>query len=505
MPLCLSLDIGTSSTRALLWDETGRELPGVRAQVQYAMRTTPDGGVEIDAAELVDHAAACLDAVLAQAADRSGEIKACGISTFWHSLLGIDAAGEPITPILSWADNRSASAARELRQRSDPVAAHRRTGCALHPSYYPAKLLWLRETRPDAYRRADRWISPSEFLFLRLFGKVGLRVSLSMASGTGLLNQQTCAWDSETLALIDLSEDGLSPICDLDEAMSGLSTPYRARWPALRDTQFFPAVGDGACGNVGSGCESPERLAINLGTSGAIRVVWDEQAVGRSPDAPVGLWRYRVDRRRPVMGAAFSDGGNVFAWMDTALKLPPVEELEREIGAAEPGAHGLAFLPFLAGERSMGWNPDARATLTGMNLATRPIDIAQAGMEAVALRFALAAAALRDAFPEARQIVASGGALGASPVWTQMFADALGQPVTQAAEPEASSRGAALLAMEAAAMLNAGSAAARLGATIEPRADRHARYMELLARQQDLIRRLGGAEQASLPGGGAHA
>jgi gluconokinase len=189
------------------------------------------------------------------------------------------------------------------------------------------------------------------------------------------------------------------------------------------------------------------------------------------------------------MGAAFSDGGNLYEWMTQTLRLPEKEELERQLGAMEPGAHGLIFLPFLAGERSLGWNPDARASLIGMDWNTGALDILRAAMEAVAVRFAMAAQRLQAVFPDVKELVASGGALAGSPVWTQMFADAIGHTVIM--EPEASSRGAALLAMEAAGLVsNAAEPQARMGRTYMPDAARHDMYKPILLRQEQLYAEL---------------
>src|SRR5579864_8070471 len=93
-PLTLTLDIGTSSTRVLLWDTAGREVEGVHAQVPYQMHMTPDGGVEMPAEELAAHVGDCLDQALSQAGKKAEAIRAVGMSTFWHSLLGLDAAGK---------------------------------------------------------------------------------------------------------------------------------------------------------------------------------------------------------------------------------------------------------------------------------------------------------------------------------------------------------------------------------------------------------------------------
>ncbi len=510
-PLVLSIDIGTSSTRVLLWDTRGREIDKVHAQVQYQMRTTHDGGMEIEPEELLKHVGECIDDGLSQAKDHAGAIQAVGISTFWHAVMGADASGKPVTPIYNWADDRSAAVARRLRSELDAESIHSRTGCVVHPSYYPAKLVWLRETAPDLYRRSKRWISPSEYMFGRLFGKDAIRVSTSMASATGLFNQEEQRWDTETLKLLDLDEERLSEIVDLSHCSNGLTSSFASRWPALKEVPFYPAVGDGACGSIGSGCVTPNRLAINLGTSGAIRVVWSEiqdqrepshsHTLPQSPSVPPGLWRYRVDSHRPILGAAFSDGGLEYAWMSRTLQLPPPEELEKQIAEMTPGAHGLTFLPFLAGERSMGWNPDARASLVGMNLDTNPVEIVRAAMEAVALQFARAAIRLRTLFPHANRIVGSGGALGHSPAWCKMFADAIGSPVEllpRSRKPAAAVRHC-FQWKPPGLFPSTAHAEALTGKTIEPDAKAHALYLEIAEKNQRVYEATGalGASQSS--------
>jgi gluconokinase len=487
--LVLTLDMGTSSTRALLWDADGHEVKGAGAQIPYAMRTTPDGGVEMDADTLVGHVAECLDAFF-KSYKQSGTLRAVGISTFWHSFIGVDSNGEPVTPLYNWADTRAAGAARRMRAEMDESAVHARTGCMIHPSYYPARIVWLRESQPDLYHKVARWVSPSEFLLGRFIGPAAAKTSLCMASGTGLLNQADCTWDRLTLEALKIPQESLPEIVDLDTPASGLTEAYASRWPLLKSVPFFPALGDGACGNVGSGCGTPRRLAINVGTSAAIRAMWDDETPDPGP-APDGLWRYRIDKRRPLMGAAFSDGGMDYKWMRDTLILPSDEEIESRLASAEPGQHGLTFLPYLAGERSPGWYPDARATLSGIGLSTTPIDILHATLEAVTLQFVEPAQELLRRFPAATEIIASGGALGKSRVWSQMFADVLGQPITLAQEAEASSRGAALLVMEAAGIIkDAAGMEARLGETFQPDPGRHSRYLEVLERQKALYRKL---------------
>jgi gluconokinase len=482
--MILALDVGTSSTRVAAYDHAGRPVPGRFHQVAHPPMTTPDGGVEHDPARLLDAVVTCLDAVLVGA--RVGEVEGVAVATFWHGLLGFDAAGRPLTPLYTWADTRSAGEAALLHDALDDAAVHARTGCHLHASYWPAKLRWLVRERPDDVRRAARWGSVGEHLELTLFGEAA--TSVSMASATGLFDQDRLEWDRETLAAADLEETRLFPLCERTEPRHGLRPRWATRWPVLRGVPWFPAVGDGAASNVGSGCTDPSRVALNVGTSAALRVVTE---AGDRPSP--GLWRYRLDRRTAVVGAALSEGGNVYAWCREVLRLPEDSALEALLARATPDAHGLTVLPFLAGERSPGWRADRRGVIAGLGLETTAVEIAAAAMEAVAVRVALAYGLLRPFAAPDHVVVASGGALARSRAWTRMIVDALGRPVQVARVEEATSRGAALLALEALRILpGLGAALPPPSETVLPDAARHARYAGVLARQRALDRAAGG-------------
>src|SRR2546425_364145 len=290
--MVIALDVGTSSTRASLYDAAGRPVPGRFRQIPYEPTVTRDGGVEHDAARLLEAVAACLDGVLA---GHKSPVRAVGVTTFWHGLLGFDSRGRPATPIYMWADTRSVPEAQLLRAALDDGAVHARTGCHLHASYWPAKLRWLNRERPAEVRRVARWGSFGEHLELELFGEAA--TSVSMASATGLLDQASARWDREALAAGEIDDGRLFPLRDWAEARRGPRAPWAMRWPALRGADWFPAVGDGAAGNVGSDCTDPSRIALNVGTSAALRVVTTAPL-----EPPRGLWRYRLDRR-PAPGS----------------------------------------------------------------------------------------------------------------------------------------------------------------------------------------------------------
>jgi len=476
--MVIALDVGTSSARATLYDAAGRPVPGRFHQIPYAPALTPDGGVEHDPSRLLDAVAACLDGVTA---GPPADVRGVGVTTFWHGLLGFDAAGRPATPAYTWADTRSHAEVQRLRETLDEDALHARTGCHLHASYWPAKLRWLQRRSPEEALRVARWGSVGELLELAFFGEAG--TSVSMASGTGLLDQTTSAWDPQAVAAAAIEPKHLFPLCDRTEGRRGLRAPWAGRWPGLARVPWFPAVGDGAASNVGSGCVDPARVALNVGTSAALRIVTDAPAPAPPPR---GLWRYRLDRRRAMLGGATSEGGNVYAWCRAVLRLGD-DDLEAALARLPADGHGLTVLPHLAGERAPGWRGDRTGAISGLRLDTTALEIARAALEAVALRLALVYALLAPRAAPGHAIVASGAGLARSRVWTQILADALGRPVTWSHEVEATSRGAALLALEALRLTpELGVAEGGLGETFLSHSGRHARYREALERQRRL-------------------
>jgi gluconokinase len=478
--MVIALDIGTSSARAGLYDVAGRVVADRFHQVRYEPRVTADGGVEHDPVELLEAVAGCVDAVT-EHARRDGEIVGVGVTTFWHGLLGFDAGGHPATPIYMWADSRAAREAAALRKTLDEAALHARTGCHLHSSYWPARLRWLAREQPAVVQRVARWGSFGEYLELQLFGETA--TTLSMASGTGLFDLRARRWDAEALAAAGVEPTRLFDVVDRTQARRRLRAPWAGRWPALRGVPWFPAIGDGAASNVGSDCVTPDRIALNVGTSAALRLV-----PGRPVLPPRGLWRYAVDGHMPLLGGATSEGGNVLVWCRSVLRLPDDDAaLETALASRDPDAHGLTVLPFLAGERAPGWRGDKRAVIAGLSLHTEPLDIAQAALESVALRLATVYALLAPHAAAEHVIVASGGGVTRSRTWSRMLADALGRTIAWSHEAEATSRGAALLALDAlGARALLGAASAPLDEQFVPDAERHARYVAARERQAAL-------------------
>ena len=490
----LALDVGTSSARALLFDGQGNPVRDAHVQRAYPLTTNEQGEVSVDADRLVDVVCECIDGALAGAGARANQIVAVASDTFWHSLLAVDENGRPLTPVITWADTRAREASIALRRELDPTAVYRRTGAPLHTSYWPARLRWLAATQPDILKRAASFISFGEYLHRRLLGHSVC--SLCMASGTGLLATQARDWDHDLVRFLGIRPEQLPPLGDLGDAVRGLTPEYAARWQALRDVPWFPALGDGAAANVGSGCGDERRVALTVGTSSAVRVITAVQ--GAVP--PDGLWLYLLDVQRAVLGGALSEGGNLLAWLEHTVRITDLASAEQDAARLSPDSHGLTMLPFLAGERSLGWHGEARATIAGVSAHTTPAEIVRAALEALAYRIAIVHERLmtaRDAHvaaihgQPAGEVVGSGGSLLSSPLFQQIIADTLGVPLHPSRDTEASARGAALLALEALGLIpNVAAITPRTDVPVQPDASRTAIYRKAMQRQEDLYRRL---------------
>lgn len=489
VPLILALDVGTSSTRTLLFDAKGASISNVHAQQQYKLNVSGEGEVSVDADELFKVVVQTIDDALEQAGPLAEQIGAVAIDTFWHALLGVDEQGKPLTPLITWEDTRPQQAALVLRKELDEAAVHVRTGARFHASYWPAKLRWLAQSQPDTFTRVRQWLSFGEYLQRRLLGKSVC--SLSMASATGMLNTRKRQWDEDLMQVLHVQPEQFPQLGDMHDGINGLQDEYARKWPMLRNVPWYPALGDGAAACVGSGCASVENWSMTIGTSSAMRVVVrPEQVV-----PPIGLWLYLIDANRAVLGGALSEGGNLLTWLDTILKLPELKEAEPLVADLPPDGHGLTILPFITGERSLGWHAEARMTITGLSAHTTPAELLRAGMEALAYQldgvYTQLLATLRVEQGKQPRIIASGGALLSSKTLQQVIADTLGVPIYPSRDLEASARGAALLALEALGVINdVGQVAPNLAAPTVPQSEFQATYKKAEERQSKLYKLL---------------
>jgi len=452
----LAIDLGTSSVRTALFDPRANPIAHSGASQTYRVRHTVEHGAELDPAVLLHATRKCLRQTARLTNKKPPAIAGSG---FWHSLLGLDRAGEPLTPVYTWADTRGAEDAARFRAEFDEHEIQQRTGCMLRASFWPAKLRWLRRTQPKLFRRVNRWVSPAEWIYEKIWNVHAC--SHSMASGTGLYNCTRRDWDDELVAASCLTRAQLGVLRDSVE---------RGRAPV------FPAIGDGAAGNLGSGASAPGVVAINVGTSAAVRAV-----LATETRFPFGLFRFVVDRKRFLLGGAVSNAGNLHAWCRRELRLPNDERALEKL-LRQPAATRLTILPFWVNERAPSWPEHLDGVILGLTQATSAADLVRATTAAVSNRLADILELLEEATGRAKKIIVSGGIL-ASPASVQILVDAFGRNLETCADREASLRGAAVHALAA---LGEKVPLPKRGRTIRPDPENAVRARESRARQREL-------------------
>ena len=486
-PFVLSIDIGSSAVKAGIYDATASPLAQTVVSVPHEQRTARDGTHEEDAFEILKVVEAAVDGVLAIDTGASSQISAVGMDAMASTIMGLDGQGDPVTPVFTYADTRSGPDVDRLREAIDVDAAYDRTGVMQHTSYVPGKVLWLRRAMPQLDERVSHWSDISTFIFSRWLGNADIPCSYSIAAWSGLLNRRELSWDADLLSQISLDEEMLPRLSHYSDVQIGLSSEYRRRWPQLAEVPFTLAVGDGAAANVGSGCIDRRKIALTVGSTAAMRLVAEDDEKTGPPTIPHGLWGYRLGKDLSLVGGAFSEGGNVVEWAQRTLQIPDLESLDASMQDVVPDGHGLTVLPFIAGERAVGWSTTASGAFNGITVSTTGLDLVLALMESVAYRFWLVADLLSEHLDEAHVFVAGGGGSTNSTWWMQTMADVLQSEVQIPEDEQGTSRGAAILALHAIGVWSGlGDVETKVGTSYYPSESHIDTYSSARERQRDL-------------------
>jgi gluconokinase len=479
----LGVDVGTTGARAVAFDLSGKQL-FVESR-DYALNAPRPGWAEQDPTQVYEAAMVCLRRTAAWAAGAGWHVRALGWSAILHSIIPVDVQGHALDASIIWADGRSTAQAKAIREEVDARALYRRTGCPLHPMYPLAKIRWFREERPEIFQRAATFVGIKEYVLRRWSG---LHVcDRSVASGTGLYGAAEQDWDQEALDLAGIAADRLPPLV---ETTAPLDVPVdRLRDAGLpEDCVVVAGGGDGVLQTIGTGCVRPGQMVAMVATSGAVRAVVDQPLTD-----PLGrTWCYYLADGRWVAGTAINNAGIVYAWLRDQFKAAgsaaEIEDLNRWAAEIAPGSQGLLFLPYLAGERSPNWNANARGVLFGLSLAHDYRHLARATLEGVAYRMRTAFDPLAEVVGEPGEIRVAGGFVK-SPLWLQIVSDVLGRRLTLVEAAEASSLGAAQLALRGAGLVRDFDGLVAMVApdeTVSPDGERHRLYDRLYDRYQRL-------------------
>jgi gluconokinase len=440
-PLILALDIGSTSSRAAFFDITAHRAATTAVQHDYPLLTSSDGMAEIEPGALLGAVRGCITETLhrrrADAELRQRPIAGIGVSCISHSMVGCAEKGEAITRIITWADSRCRDAAEVLRKRFDERKIHAHTGCMLRSHFWPAKMAWLQRVEARLFARVRQWMSPAEWLQLRLAGDANC--AISMASGTGLFDPAAMKWDAGMLKSAELAPEKLRPVGD---EPTPVGSALAQEFSELRGVPWFPGLGVGAASALGVGAARPGLAAIQFGAVAAIRAMGDG-----APTAPFGMCCFRVDARRHFVDGTVSNAGNLREWCLRELRLTDGPELEAALAARPGPQHGLVVLPSWNGECAPSWNDEATGTVHGIRQGTTALEILQAITEAVHHRVARALDLLGENGHGAQKLIVSGG-ITKSAGAIERLANVLGRPVYPNHDPDPALRGAAVFALE---------------------------------------------------------
>jgi gluconokinase len=437
----VALDIGTTSTKGILHSlEQGTVGSCTR---QYRTYFEAPGMAEQDPNEVLDAVLAVIRELVKQC-PRPSAVASLVFGGILHSVLPVDAHGSAMARAMIWSDMRARKQCTVLREKLDPSAVHKRTGCPLHPLYLAPRLLWYREQNPSLFVKTVRFISIKEYVLHRLFGRYV--VDRSVASGTGLMNIASFDWDDDLLQQTDIPKSKLSEIVDTSHVMTLRDGPARLLGLGAGTTGIIGGA-DGPLAHLGSVGTNPSFMSLTVGTSAAIRKAIEQPTYVPGTEA----WCYYMTENRWTLGGVVHDAGNLFQWFSKHVLGEEREDhvfelLETDCRHLGPGSEGLYFLPFMSGERSPFYNPRARAAMLGMSFSHSRAHILRAMAEGIAFRIHSVYGVLD---PQRKaDLVLTGGILRSS-AWMQITADFLGRRLYRSSHESASALGAALIAMRA--------------------------------------------------------
>jgi len=451
LPHVVGVDIGTTSTKAVVFDLEGKVKGHHTAY--YPLLTPAPGVAEQDPDEIFR---ATLDAIrggVLAAGVPPADIKGVGFSAAMHSVIAVDDAGRPLTRSITWADTRAAAYADLILRDMDGHGIYLRTGTPIHPMSPLVKLLWLRKERGDVFREAVRFVGIKEYIFYRLFGR--WLVDYSIASATGLFNLQKLDWDEGALAVAGITPDHLSKPVPPTHHVEGLDTATAADLGLPPGIPFVLGANDGVLSNLGVDAVRPGDVAITIGTSGAMRAVVDRPLT----DPEGRTFCYLLTEKHWVVGGPVNNGGIAFRWVRDELAAPetetakrlgidPYDVLTRIAERVPPGSEGLIFHPYLTGERAPWWNASMRASFFGLAACHHKEHMVRAVLEGVIYSLFSILPAVEGLIGTTKTMKATGG-FARSGLWRQMMADVFNREVVVPESFESSCLGAAILTLYA--------------------------------------------------------
>jgi xylulokinase len=458
MSVYLGIDIGTSGAKSLAINERGKIL--AEAMAAYPCYHPKPLWSEQDPDDWWKGTVKTVRAVVKKAKLKPSDVRAIGLSGQMHGSVFLDKQNRVVRPALLWNDQRTAAECQEIEKRAG--GREKLIGMVANPAltgFTAPKILWLRNNEPKNFAKTVKVLLPKDEIRRRLTGEFATEVS--DASGMLLLDVVQRRWSKELLSKLQL-DTSLLARCYESEEITGRLTPEAAKTLGLStDCMVVGGAGDCAAGAVGNGIVQPGMVSTSIGTSGVVFVHSEKPQV--DPQGRLHTFCHAVRGKWHMMGVTLAAGGSL-QWFRNALcetvaalakrrKIDIYDVLTEEAAVTPPGAEGLFFLPYLAGERTPHADPFARGAFIGLTLRHSRGHMVRSILEGVTYSLQDCLAIVEEQGVAIKQIRATGGG-GRSAFWRQMQADVLNKNVISMAADEGPAYGVALLAAVGAGEFN---------------------------------------------------
>jgi len=436
--LCLGIDSGTQSTKALVLDIDKGKVLALAQSAYGTIEGLPAGHVEQDPATWINAAETTVGECLEKIGDRRKEIKAIGVSAQQHGLVALDQANEPLRPAKLWSDVSAVEQCEEFNQEfGGTEGLIEKIGNPMLPGYTAPKLLWLKENEPGNFQRLTSVLLPHDYLNLWLTGE--RQMEFGDASGTGLLDVRSRKWCKPILEFIDPKVEAMLPPLRSSKRSAGLlRSTLREKWGLSEDALVSAGSGDNMMSAIGTGNIRTGVMTVSLGTSGTICAFSEEPVI--DPKGEIAAFCDATDHWLPLTCAmnvtlATEQLRKLFDWEIAAM--------DERVEKVPAGAGGILFLPYLQGERTPNL-PKASGVFHGLTTENMTRDfMARAVLEGVVLGLAYGLRRFKEVGIVPTELRLTGGG-SKSRVWRQMVADVLGFPAVALRVTEGAALGAAI-------------------------------------------------------------
>ena len=449
MNYLIGIDVGTSATKTVLFDEAGTVVAS--ASQEYPLYQPKNGWAEQQPQDWRDAVLATVRTVVGQAAVLKEDIKGIGISGQMHGLVMLDEAGDVIRPSIIWCDQRTGEEVEDMLRLMPLERWIQITANPPLTGWTAAKILWVRKHEPENYARCRHILLPKDYIRYVLTGVFATEVS--DASGMQLLDVPGRCWSPEVLDVLEIDPAFLGRVYESCEVTGTLRPEIAAETGLSVDTKVVGGAGDNAAAAVGTGIVRDGTAFTTIGTSGVVFAHSSKLSI--DPKGRVHTCCCAVPGAWHVMGVTQGAGLSLKWFKDqfcqdyvaaaAALGKDPYDLINDDVRTIPPGSDKLLYLPYLMGERTPHLDPDCRGVFFGLSAIHTRKHLLRAVMEGVAYSLCDCNQILKEMGVEVTRMMACGGG-GKSPNWRQMLADLYNCPVKTVKQDEGPALGVAILA-----------------------------------------------------------